>query len=169
MAAQTAFSLPSEITDEEYIYLPSDKEDFEKITHRIGGKWMVYNTGDLNQQDKFWQALFPLYHKRLILGLKASTAKGTKAQAELYRKDHIILCYTEDSDDKMWMKNTADAIRAATGFRDIMYYKSNAASIDGLYNHKEHINVSKYMHTYKGKLFERVKFDRFKIITFGDV
>ncbi|GBM33785.1 hypothetical protein AVEN_183043-1 [Araneus ventricosus] len=168
MAEQRAVSLPSQMTVDEYIYLPSDKEDFEEVTYRIGGKWMVYSMG-LNQQDKFWQALLPLYHQGLILGLKASAAKGTKAQVENDREGHIIMCYTEDSDDKRCVKNTADAIRAAVGFREIMYYKSNAASIDGKYNHEGHKGVSKYMHTYKGQLFERAKFNRWKIVSFDDM
>ncbi|CAL1276570.1 unnamed protein product [Larinioides sclopetarius] len=168
MDEQRGVSLPSEMTEDEYIYLPSDKEDFEEVTYRIGGKWMVY-TMSLDQQDKFWQAFLPLYHQGLILGLKASSAKETKAQSEKAKEGYVIMCYTDDSDDKKCVKNTADSIRAAIGIREIMYYKSNAASIDGLYNHEGHKSVSKYMHTYKGQLFEREKFNRWKIVSFDDM
>ncbi|GIY08911.1 hypothetical protein CEXT_422631, partial [Caerostris extrusa] len=46
------------------------------------------------------------------------------------------MCYTEDSDDLEYVSKVVRAIRSATKYGWIMYYKSNAASMDGLYPHE---------------------------------
>ncbi|GIY68200.1 hypothetical protein CDAR_561441, partial [Caerostris darwini] len=153
--------LPSQCKDKEYIYMPSDPVDFEEVTYRQGGKWMLY-TEDINH-DSHWKSLLPLYHEGLILGLKASAAKTTELQIKINSPYKIIMCYTEDSDDLEYVSKVVRAIRSATKYGRIMYYKSNAASMDGLYHHEGKTSVSKYMHTVNGQLFIRDSYNRWRM------
>ncbi|GIY84336.1 uncharacterized protein CDAR_114141 [Caerostris darwini] len=154
--------LPSQYKDKEYIYMPSDPDDFEEATYRQGGKWMLY-TEDINH-DSHWKSLLPLYHEGLILGLKASAAKPTRLQMESNSQYKIIMCYTEDSDDLEYVRKVANAIRSATKHGEVVYYKTNAASKDGLYLHEGKRAVSKYMHSIKGQLFIRDEYKRWKMV-----
>ncbi|GIX80030.1 uncharacterized protein CEXT_38781 [Caerostris extrusa] len=142
--------------------MPSDPDDFEEVFRSQGGKWLLY-TEDSNH-DSHWKSLLPLYHEGLILGVKASTAKPTELQLEPIDHKKVIMCYTEDSDDLEYVGKVANAIRSATKHGEIMYYKTNAASKDGLYLHEGKRAVCKYMHSVKGQLFIRDQYKRWKMV-----
>ncbi|GIY72150.1 hypothetical protein CDAR_114131 [Caerostris darwini] len=154
--------LPSDIKDKEYIYMPSDPDDFEEVFCRQGGKWFLY-TEDSNH-DSHWKSLLPLYHQGLILGVKASTAKPLEVKLETHSYEKVIMCYTEDSDDLEYVRKVANAIRSAVKHELIMYYKTNVASKAGLYIHEGRRAVCKYMHSVKGQLFKRDQYKRWKMV-----
>ncbi|GIZ00091.1 uncharacterized protein CEXT_665681 [Caerostris extrusa] len=141
--------------------MPSDPDDFKEVFRRQGGKWMLYT--EESNHDSHWESLRPLYHEGLILGLKAAT-KYFELQLENVDHKKVIMCYTEDSDDLEYVREVADAIRSATNHGEIMYYKTNAASTDGLYLHEGKRGVSKYMHSIIGQLFLRDQYQRWKMV-----
>ncbi|GIY68192.1 uncharacterized protein CEXT_418031 [Caerostris extrusa] len=74
------------------------------------------------------------------------------------------MCYTEDSDDLESVRRVTNDIRSAVEHGGIMYYKTNEASMDGLYLHEGERAVCKYMHSVRGQLFKRDQYKRWKMV-----
>ncbi|CAL1276571.1 unnamed protein product [Larinioides sclopetarius] len=149
--------LPSEVTHKEYIYMPATAEDIDdEEDMNTSGKWMLFPNGDLQKLDQYWLALIPLYKNGTLTRLKCSTAMGSSPG--------VINCYTVDSKDIEDVKNAADAIRECIDYDTVMYYKTNEASALGLYIQFGNKNISKYMHTIKKCLYEKDKFERWKMV-----
>ncbi|KAG8185843.1 hypothetical protein JTE90_024817 [Oedothorax gibbosus] len=170
--------LPSEVTDEGFIYLPSTEEGITNMTKDSGGKWMIYNSGsNMTRHDEFFLAMTSLYQEGIFVGLKASTAKDcgetppmlsntTSLQScRFVRKGALIFCYTADSEDKKDVLRAATAIRSVIENECVMYYKTNSASIKGTYKHEGKRYATKYMHTVSGGFYERDHLNRFKMFT----
>ncbi|GIZ04733.1 uncharacterized protein CEXT_753741 [Caerostris extrusa] len=152
--------LPSQCKDK-YIFMPSERDDFDKVARREGGKWLL-NTEDSNH-DSHWEALLPLYHDGLILALRANTPEITDIQRKTNALNKVIWCFAEDADDLENVRRVANAIRSATNHGRIMYYKTNAASANRLF-HEDTTAICKYMHSVKGQLFRRDEYKRWEMV-----
>ncbi|GIX99711.1 uncharacterized protein CDAR_311831, partial [Caerostris darwini] len=152
--------LPSQVTDREYIFVPRTYECIDENDEDVvkRGKWMIFTKGDINKLDEYWLALLPLYRRGILAGLKCSTVKSTGPG--------VINCYTVDSENRLEVKIAADAIRDCIEYRKMIFYKTNQASLQGLYHHNENRNISKYMHTVHKDLFEKDEIMRWKLLSF---
>ncbi|KAG8199987.1 hypothetical protein JTE90_006229 [Oedothorax gibbosus] len=151
---QEELLLPSQVMDEEYIYFPSDPEAISNMKSETAGKWLVNGNSDMPRQDKAWVNLLPLCKEGILIGMKASTS--IIADVQEFMAGEVILCYTQDADDVKDVKKAGDAIMLAIGdwrsWRNdkILYYKTNAASVGGLYVKEGFKAVTKYRLTPEG-------------------
>ncbi|CAL1276569.1 unnamed protein product [Larinioides sclopetarius] len=153
--------LPSEVTHKDHIHLPENEEDFERVVSGKGGKWMLHCT-DLKTLDSLWKTLIRLYVTGILVGLKSCTAKFSVEEIAPIYHTKAIMCYTADANCKSCVKRAAQSIFICTGYDFVMYYKSNVASRVGLYRHEGFKNVSLYMFTSGGEMFERDDIGRWK-------
>lgn len=164
--------LPSEVVNEDYLYMPSTEEGKENMRSVKGGKWMIFSPGSsLVRHDATWMALLSLYRKGILVGLKASTNVINKANdchvGSFKRTDPVIHCYTVDSEDKDDVLRSVVAIRSVVDNDYLLFYKSNSASLDGEYHHEGKRLVTKYLHTVEGGLYERDHLKRFTLVVPG--
>lgn len=134
---------------EEYIYFPSDPEAIDNMKSTTAGKWLIYTNYNLTSHDEVWTKLLPLCREGILIGIKASTSIITDAQE--FMGGEIILCYTSNADDVNDVKKAGEAIRRALGDSGkTLHYKTNAASVEGLYQKEGFNAVCKYRLTPEG-------------------
>ncbi|KAG8181556.1 hypothetical protein JTE90_017307 [Oedothorax gibbosus] len=164
--------LPSYVTDQDYIYLPSTEEGIAKMRDERAGKWMLYTSrSDMARHDGRFLAMVTLFQKGIFVGLKAATAMPNKGQEFQKfgngfgsRDGVLILCYTANSEDKEDLLKAVQAVRGTIEYDYIIYYKTNSASIEGKFQHEGKRSVNKYMHTVGGGFYEKDEFNRFKLV-----
>ncbi|KAF8764107.1 hypothetical protein HNY73_022223 [Argiope bruennichi] len=159
--------LPSQVTDRDHIRIPVSEEDFEKAVNEKGGKWILH-CSDWESLDCLWKNLIRLYDTGVLVAIKSCTPRFVVSEISPNYKTKAIMCYTADADCKPCVKKAADSIFICTGYKFMMYYKSNAASKMGQYVHEGFNRVTKYMYTSSREIFEKDHLKRWKKINFDN-
>nr|XP_042901805.1 uncharacterized protein LOC107457368 isoform X2 [Parasteatoda tepidariorum] len=162
----------------EYDSSSDDDEDLRSITYKrhmdeseeeglFTGKWMLFHDSSridiargMTEHDYAWQFMFSLvdnYKNTSVSSACCST--GYRGQYPKMPNDTngLICCFTKDYRDMGDVKRAADSIRKSLHYPRDMHYKTDEATVLGLYRCYGHKHVTIYKHKPDGSMYVRDK------------
>jgi hypothetical protein len=131
--------MPSQITDEYWLYAVRKKGHYPKATEK-SGKWLVFVP--VSQVDEVWTKIREATEDgRLGESAKVATSKPNPNASDLSKK--VICVYTYDWTDEEDVQRIRDELRAL-GIVSKIPYKTDRDTTAGRYAKRGHQRISKY-------------------------